>query len=331
MGVPLCHIRNVTLVYTSVMQVVKLYICALVALLAACAQNSGEDLELSGQERLREAKVDSAALKIAVTPTIDCLPIYVAQEYNMFDTIGAGVRLKCLASQMGCDTALALGYVEGAVTDLVRGQRLNHRGTPVDYIATTPAYWRLISSHDANITTLGQLDGKMVAMTRFSATDLLSDHYIDRARLSPENVYRVQVNDIALRLQMIEVNTIDAALLPEPQATAALMAGHRQLANSLESNVTLGAIAMRKDAMADAERRRQIDGFVEAYNRACDSINQNGLSAYRHVIAKYCDVAESTVDSIPQDIKFTHATPPAKAALEKVDEWLAEAEQWMDK
>ena len=73
--------------------------------LAACGQSYEETKRLSRQQRLKLWREDSAALKIAVMPTLDCLPIYVAKERQMFDT-AVDIRLKRYRAQMDCDTAL---------------------------------------------------------------------------------------------------------------------------------------------------------------------------------------------------------------------------------
>lgn len=59
-------------------------ILAGVTLIASCGVSYKESKRLSRLERARLAKEDSAALKIAVMPTLDCLPMYVAREYKWF-------------------------------------------------------------------------------------------------------------------------------------------------------------------------------------------------------------------------------------------------------
>ena len=108
-------------------QLVTIIVCLL--LLAACGQSYEETKRQTRQQRREAAQKDSAALKIAVMPTLDCLPLYVAQYYELFDTIHGGVRLKYYHAQMDCDTALERGRVEGMVTDLVRAMKMEKKGT----------------------------------------------------------------------------------------------------------------------------------------------------------------------------------------------------------
>ena len=68
--------------------------------------------------------------------------------------------------------------VSYTVTDLVRAIRMQQRGPKLRYVTVTNAYWQLITNRNARIRQLKQLDDKMVAMTRFSFTDMMTDHVV---------------------------------------------------------------------------------------------------------------------------------------------------------
>ncbi len=293
-----------------------------VAVLAACGQSAEERKRLSKQERIRLQKEDSAALKVAVMPTLDCLPLYVAHSDGLFAKLGADVRLRRFAAQMDCDTALAGGSVECGVSDIVRAQRLIGKGTPLAYISSTNAYWLLVANRNARIRELKQLYDKMLAMTRYSATDMLADMAVEKAKLQDERVFRVQINDVAVRLDMLRNNEMDAMFLTEPQATAALLARHNQIMNSRMMGVELGAIVRRTDKTADANRKKQLDAFRKAYDMACDSINKYGVAHYRDLVGECCHVDAAVADTIGKRMKFMHIKEPRKADIERVEKWL---------
>lgn len=288
----------------------------------ACGQNEEERTRLSRQQRIQLQREDSAALKVGVMPTLDCLPLYVARQYHLFDSLGADIRLKGFTAQMDCDTALAGGSVEGSVTDLVRGQRLIAQGTSLTYVTATDAYWQLITNRNARIKQLKQLYDKMLAMTRYSATDLLGDKAVDSVKLQTERVFRVQVNDVNVRKEMMINNEMDAALMTEPQATAIRLAHGKVLMDSRQKGIRLGAIAFRTDVVRDKTRRKQMDVFRRAYNMACDSINKYGVRHFSHLIADYCKVKQSVADSLPQDIRYSRIVAPRASDLDRADQWL---------
>ncbi len=299
-----------------------LYLIIAGVLLAACGKSYEDEKRERQEMKVQLAREDSAALKIAVLPTLDCLPVYVAKELNLFDTAVVDVRLKPFTAQMDCDTAFMGSTAEGAVTDLVRMQRLVKKGAKVHYVAQTGAYWMLFTNRNARISQLKHLEDKMVAMTRYSVTDMLTDRAVDSAKVKSEFVFRIQVNDINVRMQMLRNNIMDALWLTEPQATLARNGKNPVLMDSRKVGMNYGVLAFNHQKMRTYERKQQLAAFVKGYDAACDSINKYGVAHYRDLVARYCDVKPEVVDSLPKDIKFVHARGPLQKDIDKVDAWL---------
>ena len=291
-------------------------------LLAACGQSYEETKRITREQRREAWRKDSAALKIAVMPTLDCLPLFVAQQYELFDTVNGGVRLKVYQAQMDCDTAVQRGRVEGFVTDLVRAMRIDQQGVKMRYVAATNAYWQLVTNRNARIRQLKQLDDKMVAMTRFSATDLLTDVARDTVKLDADRVYKVQINDLNVRMQMLLNNEIDALWFTEPQATQARIMKNPVVMDSRDAKLQLGVMAFRAKEMERKERAKQLALFTQAYNQACDSINKYGVAHFRDIVVERCKVRSHVVDSLPKDIRFQHAHSPRQQDITFVEQWL---------
>ena len=299
-----------------------IFVVAGLLILIGCGQSYEETKRLTRAQRMKLAREDSAALKIAVMPTLDCLPLYIAKDHQLFDTI-VDIRLKRYTAQMDCDTAMMRGRVEGLVTDLVRAERMIQLGTPLRYVASTDAYWLLISNRNQRITQLKHLDDKMLAMTRYSVTDFLGDLVVDSAKLKAERVFRIQVNDVYVRLKMLENNEMDALLLTEPQATQALLKKHKVLLDTRQEDIRMGVIAFRAKGMDDQNRKKQMEVFMRGYNDACDSINKLGVRHYKDVIRKYYVISESALKNLPDTLKFNHAEAPRQKDVELARQWLS--------
>lgn len=285
------------------MKKLVIYIFAFL-LLTACGQSYEEKQKMTRAEHARLKTQDSLALKVAVLPTLDCLPVYLAKVHNMFDTLGVSVHLRMLNAQIDCDTALIGGSIEGAVTDIKRVEQMRKKGIKLSVLGNTNAYWQLIANRTARLKDVKQLGDKMVAMTRYSATDYLTDRVLKNVKTSA-NVFRIQINDVNVRLQMLLNNEIDAVWLSEPQATTARLYNNPVLKESRDFGGNLGVVAFRSHALTDQYRKKQVALFVKAYNAACDSINQYGLEHYKDLIKKYCDTEDKTVKALPK-IKFIH-------------------------
>lgn len=286
-----------------------------------CGQSYDEKKKETYEKHEKLRKEDSLAFKIGVIPTLDCLPIYVAKDNNMFDSLKADIRLKIFSSQIDCDAALKKGRIEGCVTDIVRGQYIKKQGMQLKYIASTNAYWQLITNRLARIRRLNQLNDKMIAMARYSATALLADFATDSAKLKEENVFKIQINDVDLRLLMLLNNEMDAMLLPEPQATTARLYKHPVLLDSRNKDMRFGVIALNEKKIKDKNRQQQMEVFIKGYNDACDSINKNGLKHYAATIKKYYKIDNKTFEALPK-LKYEHAKAPRQKDIDTADKWL---------
>ncbi|WP_337569030.1 ABC transporter substrate-binding protein [Hallella sp.] len=290
-------------------------IIALLAVLASCGADVEKQRRLSREQRKALLRADSAALKIATTPTMDCLPLFVGVADSCFKQAGVDVHLRQCNAQIDGDTLIANGYVEGVVSDLVRTERLRRMGTPLLYVAATNASWQLVANRTARVKSVAQLAEKMIAMTRFSATDYLADLAVREAKPKGD-VFRIQVNDVQTRLRMLLNNEMDAMLLPEPQATTARLWKNTVLLDTKSKDIRLGVIAFSEKAMKDADRKRQLSLFIKVYNQMCDSINKNGVRHYAPVISKYMGADEKTINALP-NMKYPHASAPRQADLER--------------
>lgn len=287
------------------------YLLILAVLTFVSCGKSDKELQAERQaQKLAEREAYQKAYKIAVMPTMDCLPAYLLKDSLLYDTAKVDIRLCRFNAQMDCDTAMIGGSVQAAFSDLVRTERLKHRNKVLmHYLTDTNLNWQLIADKDSKLKQLSDLSDKIVAMTRFSGSDLLTDMAVKKAKPKYQ-VFRVQVNDVLVRLAMLQNHEIDAYWFAEPQITKALAADNNSLFNSEDAGVHLGVVAI----MDKVRRQDEEAAFAAAYDKAVEQINKNGVKYYSALIQKYMKVDESVVRALP-DIKYTKIGPPRKADL----------------
>ncbi|MBF1577637.1 MAG: ABC transporter substrate-binding protein [Prevotella sp.] len=287
------------------------YLLILAVLILVSCGKSDKELQAERQaQKVAEREAYQKAYKIAVMPTMDCLPAYLLKDSLLYDTAKVDIRLCRFNAQMDCDTAMIGGSVQAAFSDLVRTERLKHRNKVLmHYLTDTNLNWQLIADKDSKLKQLSDLSDKIVAMTRFSGTDLLTDMAVKKAKPKYQ-VFRVQVNDVLVRLAMLQNHEIDAYWFAEPQITKALSADNNSLFNSEDAGVHLGVVAI----MDKVRRQDEEAAFAAAYDKAVEQINKNGVKYYSALIQKYMKVDESVVRALP-DIKYTKIGPPRKANL----------------
>ena len=166
----------------------------------------------------------------------------------------------------------------------------------------------MIANRTARVKTAAQLGDKMVAMTRYSATDYLTDKALDGVKTSAP-VFRVQINDVLIRLDMLKNNEMDAMWLTEPQATTARMFKHTVIEDSRKMKEHLGVVVAGAHLMKDKKRVKQLTAFVEGYNRACDSLNHYGVKHYGDLVKAVCHTDDKTIDRLPK-YSYPHIALP---------------------
>lgn len=297
------------------MRKLAIYIFLLLVALVAC--NKKDD---SSTPETASKEIVPEGVNIGVMPTIDCLPLYVAYDRGWLDEAGVSVNLVPFTAHMDIDTALVGKSLDGAFTELFRTEYITKKqGVKFYYASSTELQWNLIANKDTRLTRLEQLGDKMIAMTRFSATDFLSDKAFADVK-TQANVYRVQVNDIGVRYAMLSNNQMDTGWLPEPLFTMAVLNGHRVLKPTKQKD-KFGVLAFREKYSKTAENKEKITQLKKVYDRACDSLNKYGFKSYAPELLKYCSADTSVVNRLPK-ITYIHTEKPADETLAKVHEYL---------
>ena len=155
---------------------------------------------------------DSTALRVAVMPTMGCLPLFYAVSSGLADSLGMDIALLRYQAQMDIDTAILYGHVDIAFTDLIRSQRLAKQ-VSLSPLASCDEQLSLISLKTKRVKRINQMKEQMIAISRLSATDYWCDRVLDSTRTNHDDIYRPQINDVQLRAEMLRQGLIDAAMM----------------------------------------------------------------------------------------------------------------------
>lgn len=247
-------------------------------------------------ENINEIAKTDGGMTVAVTPTLDCLPLYVAQANGIAEDMGCTLVLQEHMSIADCDSALTGGSAVCATTDCVRAEmfladKKKTSGKQFLLLQNPNRWLYLFANRKARIRKASQMKDKMIAVDRKGADALMAQYVLDSVKLADDKAFLVNINSISTRMAMLANNTMDAAVLPEPIATVARKAGHESLyAEHGRDSKVYGAFLV-KDGMKDM--------FVKVYNRACDSINKNGVHHYDSILIRRMAVPGKYVKDIP--------------------------------
>lgn len=285
--------------------------------MASCT--SKQEAMLSSEE---EAQLDSLALRIAVMPVMDCLPIYYAQRTGLMKEMNLNACVKTYVAQMDIDTTLRKKHTDVAYSDLIRAVQLMPNVSNLHAFMAGQERLTLIAQKGKRVKKENQLKEKMIAMCRLSVTDYWCDAFIDSLKMNDENAYRPQVNDVQLRADMLRTNLIDAGIYTDPYTTWMLGMGHHKIEQTKEQDPQMTTWLLRSDSTLSKEKEKQIQLFIRVFNQAIENINQGLLTdSIKAILRDTYKVPAIVADSLILP-KYNRAKAPKQEDLTRATNWL---------
>lgn len=284
-------------------------------LLASCALRQQEAMPFDADS----TSIDSSAnvMRVAVMPTMGCMPLYYAVRSGLADSLGVRIRLLRFQAQMDIDTAILRGHADIAYTDLIRSARLA-KDTEVIPFAACNEPLSLISLKTKRVKRVNQMKEQMIAISRLSATDYWCDRMLDSTGTSHDDIYRPQVNDVWLRAEMIRQGLVDAAMMGEPFATWMTLLGHRRLFRTQRGQTRLYAwVACGK---ATEERQRAFRHLLDSAAVLCSKDSETGLM--RDILKQEYQLPPALADTL--------VLPAHAATFDIRQSDVEEARRWLD-
>lgn len=279
--------------------------------LVGCQVSEEEDSLIEKRRNKVEEVAYARAFKVGVTPTMDCLPIFLLKDSSLYNPDEIDIRLKEYSSQLNCDTAMERGRVQASVTDLVRAEHLKEENHVVlDYMTETNATWQLLATPQSGVKSPEDLGDKIIGLTFNSIIQYLTIRVFSAHDIN-SSFYGSQINDIFIRLRMLNNNQIDAIWTSEPQTTQAKLLGNREIYSSVKENFIPGAIVYVNNPKIEHQR-----AFEAAYNKAVDLLNSHSVQYFAPLIKKYMKVDDKVVAKLPK-MTYKRVIMPREKDIDK--------------
>ena len=289
-------------------------LCAITLLWMSC-ENKPQETPKS-QLTLAELRGDTAALRIALLPVLDCLPFYYAEASGICREQGLKrFELLSFTAQWDADTALLSRTVDGAFMDMVRLHHYRGKGHKLVCVSATDGRWALMTSPTLRAKKVDQLKGRMAAHSRLSASEWLLSECLRKDGVAPKDVFTPQVNDFFLRLSMLKASQVDAAIMPDPQASAAMVAGCRKLNVKGLDTLSTGLLVMNDKVLKKQVAVDNLKALLRSYNAAVDTINKYGKDVCRDLLASRYRLSPEAIDTL-QLPRYRHAALPSSHRME---------------
>jgi NitT/TauT family transport system substrate-binding protein len=251
-------------------------------------------LLISGCTQQQQSK---EKIKVGILPIEDALPFVVADEEGIFKKHGVDVEVIKFQSAMERDAALTSGQINAVLTDPLAVILLRNGGIDVQIVSLclgkTPqeGIFTILAAPNSSINKLEDLEGKQIAISSNTIIEYVTDRMLDGVKAE-----KVEIKSIPLRLQTLLESKIDAATLPEPLASLAVMKGAKKIISDadLDESISQTVIVFKRDLINS--NPEDVKKFLAAYDEAVEKINSNPTK-YREKFIEIARVPKPLAES----------------------------------
>lgn len=262
---------------------------------------------------------DDVALTVGVMPSMDYLPLAVAEREGYFDKLGIKVDIRKFNSVSERDAAFQSGNVDGTVIDYTGAALRRAGGLKLKLVSACDAPFYIVASKDSGIKNIAGLKGKKIAITYNTVIDYFVDKALASSGLSSADVERVDIGMVPLRYEMLRNNKIDAAGLPNPLALKAVVEGETFICSSVDLGLSITGIIFSEKSLE--AKNDLIKKMYEAYNMGVEYILSHSVEEIKDILIKDMSFTEALIAHVELPV-YTKARTPSDEDMEEVINWL---------
>ena len=265
-------------------------------------------------------------LKIGLLLIEDSVPFYVAEQENLFQKYDVEVELIPFLSALERDSALTAGAIDGAISDPV-GALLFDRGRGEIKITAlclgkTPGegIFAILAAPGSGIDTVKQLKNVEIAVSNATIIEYVTDRLLAAQGFKEDEIKKIEVKKMPIRMQMLISGSVKAATLPEPLASIASGKGAKILLadDSAPESLSQTVIIFRNDALK--KKRQQVQSLFKAYSAGVKAINEDP-EKYRSLFVEKGRIPPFLAESYPIPV-YPAPAPFSKTLYEPIIKWL---------
>jgi len=227
--------------------------------------------------------VEPITIRVAVLPILDCLPLYIADAQGYFSEEGLIVELVPVTSGPERDQLMQAGKIDAMINELVSVLFYNKEEINIVAVRTartaTEEYplFRIVASQESGITSVDQLKNIPIGISEGTVIEYTTDRILENAGLKGDEIEKIAVPKIPDRLNLLASGQLQAATLPDPAASFAILNG----AALVIDDTTYPEVSQSIISFSAEFTRSQPDalrGFLRAVEKAVNDINEDKAS-----------------------------------------------------
>jgi len=268
---------------------------------------------------------EDRSLKVALLPILDSLPFHVAEEKGIFAERSLKVKMVPVASAIERDQLMQSDRIDGMLTELNTTAVFNRDTVRIRIVrfarVAYPDYplFRVLAAPQSGIRTASDLRGVGIAIAKNTVIEYVTDRLLEARGLKPEEVVKQSVPVIPERFQLLLQGRIKAAVLPDPLAKSAMVAGALEVvADSEHPKYGVSVLAFRAETLKS--KGDSVNSFLQAWDDAAAWINEHPEESRAVLLRRI---------PMPENVRSTYQVPPFPRNGVPTEEQWADVILWM--
>lgn len=289
------------------MKRIVLLLCLSSLLLMACShkkRTSSEPLE---------------PLNIGVMATMDGLPFLVAADKGIYDSLGLQVNFTVFLTETDRDASFEAHKFDGIVSDYTSAIMLQTKGIPLRTVMQNDGYLCLLTAGGSKLNSIKQLKGINLCTSRNSFAEYAAEYVLQKAGIKVEDVNEPEINQIPLRLQMLQDKQIDATFLPDPYASIAMNTGSHSLITTEDLHIHQSTTLFSRESLK--KKTASVKALLKGYNIAIDYLASHPQQDWAGVLTNQFKVPENVIGLIVLP-SYHYAQAPNMKEVKEAIAWL---------
>lgn len=263
---------------------------------------------------------EESILKIGSLPRILDLPAYVAQQEDLYQKHGITVEIIPFRSTTEMSTTFLSGELDGIIQGTFGSVNLNKEQKTSKFVASCfmPHMFEIVASADSGITKPEQLKDRQIATAISTVMDYSLDRLLASQGVEPEDIVKVNIPIMPLRLETLVQGKVDGAILTSPLSDFAVFNGGRIIID--DTDKPFGGPGLIFSLKALEDKPDTIGRFIQAWQQAVDLINPNP-EKYHNLLAEVARVPEEITEKVKVPT-FPKLHLPDETEIASVIDWM---------
>ena len=250
-------------------------------LLSACQPGKTTEVThpiITGSPNLEPLNMDSITIRIVVLPLIDTLPMYVAEQEELFAKYGVNVEFIPVASAPERDQILQAGQADATVNEILSDMFINKNGTQLQIVryahmaSPNAAHFFILASAKSKILSVEGLKGIEIGISQGTIIEYVTDRLLQAQGFSSDEIRTIAVPKMPDRMALLASGELSAGVLPDPLAALSVQQGAVIILDDSQFP-TFGASVISFRKIFIVQNPMAVKGFLAAIEEATTIIN----------------------------------------------------------